>query len=1018
MKNFPWSRRPERRTVQVATLVISLLLLLQPVVWGQSAPSPVPPGADAAKQQTTDEGPASTEWYLTLPPVQPGFPVALSGAYLNLGSSPTLADLDGNGTLEVIIAGRDLDGGSPGDGGMVYVYRHNGSLLWQKHVRAPINSTPTTADLTGDGTLDVVVSMGGVVEPQAWNGGVIALNGVNGAELWTFDTQDWLNHHPDGWRDGVFSTPAIADINGDGQLEITFGAWDQCIYLLDRNGNPLWGNLPGILPETYCGGHGFYNEDTIWSSPALADLNNDGRYEIIVGADISPGNVWGDPGGGYLYVFDADGNALAREWMDQVVFSSPAVADLDNDGDWEVVVGTGTYWENKGYYVSAFDFNQAAAHADERLVLKWRKSTAGRVFASPAIADLNQDGVLDVVITSPIGDFGIEGSILYAWRGSDGSPMIQRRICNFQGMSQNTLSSPTVADVDGDAHAEILISHAWEVAIFNHDGTYYTDYSNPKWPGGPENPACARDHVPTTELSYYVEYSLYASPAVGDLDGDGDVEIVIGGHNPANPNQGMIFAWTGHSKRMPSPWATWRHDEYHTGNHVFELIPPSNPTSLSSPSHTPGTWSSSNTIQVSWSGAQDAESGLGGYSVVWDTSPTTLPDTTLDLGAAATGTTSPPLADGKAHYFHLRTGDRAGNWTATALHLGPFWIDSMPPQSAASSPQVATGSFQVTWQGSDSASGLAAYTIQVRDGDGPWTNWLANQTATSATYQGATGHVYHFRSIARDAAGNEETDYTSSGDTSTAVARFLLGGTIYDQREQPVSNASVSAQPAALSSITSESNGQFALPLADGGTYDVTASHAGYGSLPPLKGVVVDSNVAGVDLYLPPRSNQIQNGDFESSGDWALDGPVSPSPAKGTGHTGDYALQMGDLPNQPAPPQTWTASQTVVIPSNASEATLDWFYRVEGRAASDDELLVRVQGPSAEISQPLSLGATAWTHEWIDVTKLAGQEVTITFVLSRKTKDTPLTVWLDEVGLGGEADTYIFLPQILRNHAR
>jgi hypothetical protein len=517
--------------------------------------------------------------------------------------------------------------------------------------------------------------MGGLVESTCWHGGVTALDGLTGKKLWTFDTQDWLWHRPDGWRDGVHSTPAIADVNGDGQPEIAFGAWDQCIYLLDRHGQPLWGNLPGILPQTFCGGHGFYNEDDLWSSAALADITGDGRLEIIIGAAISPGNMWGDPAGGYLYVLDAAGNTLAREWMDQVIYSSPAVADLDKDGASEIVVGTGTYWANRGYYVSAFDYDPSPKDPADRLILKWRKSTSGRVYASPAIADLNKDGWQDVVITSSIGDDGADGSFAFAWRGHDGKRLFERRICNYMGQSHNTLSSPTVAEIDGDSWLEILFSHAWEVTILNHDGTYYTDYSNPQWPGGPQHPGCARDHMPTTEETYYARNMLYATPAVADLDGDGDAEIVIAGHNPGNPTQGMIFAWTGHSVDHSSPWPTWRHDERHTGSEFFEIDPPTNPTKLRSPTHTTGVKSTSNQVTVVWSGAADEGSGVGGYSVIWDTSRKTLPDTTFDLGATAKKTTG-FLPDGRNLYFHLRTGDRAGNWTADAVHIGPFWIDA------------------------------------------------------------------------------------------------------------------------------------------------------------------------------------------------------------------------------------------------------------------------------------------------------------------------------------------------------
>jgi hypothetical protein len=670
----------------VAPILVFLLVgtvLLAPTTSFAQDPDPanlepavVPfPTQQSAQGQALPDAAASPDGLQTLPPVQRGFPVALGGAFLALGSSPTLADLDGNGTLEIIVAGRDLVSGKPGCGGMVYAYQHNGSLMWQTHVRAAINSAPTIADLTGDGHPDVVVGMGGFVEGQCWHGGVIALDGLTGKKLWTFDTQDWLNHRPDGWRDGVYSTPAIADVNGDGQPEVAFGAWDQCIYLLDKNGQPLWGNLPGILPQTFCGGHGFYNEDTIWSSPALADVTGDGRLEIIIGADISPGNLWGDPGGGYLYILDAQGNTLAREWTDQVIFSSPASADLDNDGAVEVVVGTGLYWANKGYYVSAFEYNPKATDPVDRLVLRWRRSTAGRVFASPAIADLNKDGWLDVIITSLIGEMGKDGTFVYAWTGLDGSKLFQRRACDWLGTSGFSLSSPSIADIDGDGWSEILFSHQWEVAILNHNGSYYTDYSNPKHAGAPQHPGCARDHTPTTERTYWARYSLYASPAVGDLDGDGDAEIVIAGHNPDKLSEGMIFAWTGHPVDHLSPWPTWRHDERHTGSQFFETIPPTNPTKLRSPTHTTGVKSTSSQVKVVWSGAADEGSGVGGYSVIWDTSRKTLPDTSFDLGATAEKTTG-FLSDGRNLYFHLRTGDRAGNWSADAVHLGPFWIDA------------------------------------------------------------------------------------------------------------------------------------------------------------------------------------------------------------------------------------------------------------------------------------------------------------------------------------------------------
>jgi len=114
---------------------------------------------------------------------------------------------------------------------------------------------------------------------------------------------------------------------------------------------------------------------------------------------------------------------------------------------------------------------------------------------------------------------------------------------------------------------------------------------------------------------------------------------------------------------------------------TVDTSPPADPA-VSSTSHTVGVASTDPTVDVTFTGASDELSGVDGFSYQWSTSPTTVPDTTKDAEETATGTTSPALADGNSHYFHLRTRDNAGNWTST-VHLGPFAIDtqasSLPP---------------------------------------------------------------------------------------------------------------------------------------------------------------------------------------------------------------------------------------------------------------------------------------------------------------------------------------------------
>jgi thermitase len=78
------------------------------------------------------------------------------------------------------------------------------------------------------------------------------------------------------------------------------------------------------------------------------------------------------------------------------------------------------------------------------------------------------------------------------------------------------------------------------------------------------------------------------------------------------------------------------------------------------------------TVDVTWSGAFDYGSGIDGFSYAWDHAPTTVPDTAKDAEESANQLTSVPLAPG-TYWFHLRTRDNAGNWSA-GTHVGPFVI--------------------------------------------------------------------------------------------------------------------------------------------------------------------------------------------------------------------------------------------------------------------------------------------------------------------------------------------------------
>jgi hypothetical protein len=209
---------------------------------------------------------------------------------------------------------------------------------------------------------------------------------------------------------------------------------------------------------------------------------------------------------------------------------------------------------------------------------------------------------------------------------------------------------------------------------------------------------------------------------------------------------------------------------------LIDTVPPPNPASLFSPSHSVATWSNNNRVTAQWSGAVDDRSGLAGYSYEWSQSPTTLPGPWVDTSSVVV--TSSPLADANNWYFHLRAIDVAGNAATSALHLGPFYIDTTPPTSwmTALAPAQDQLVFNVSWGGSAGGGApITGYTLTVGDqyqGNVTLNDWLVDVNQTGAAFTGQRGHTYYFHVRARDAAGNLEA-YHSIADTSTTVGKDI-----------------------------------------------------------------------------------------------------------------------------------------------------------------------------------------------------------------------------------------------------
>ncbi|MGE0879773.1 MAG: FG-GAP repeat domain-containing protein [Acidimicrobiia bacterium] len=483
----------------------TLLLAAVTVTGALAGPIVAAPGAGAAPDVHGAMADLSTAWSQSF-----------SGAQFHM-ASPTVADIDGDGTKDIVIAGLD---------GQLRVYDADGRLHWQRAVIVPGSATPTAVeasvtvgDLDGDGAPELVVgAVSGEVPGQ--QGGLVVFD-RNGNVRWRWHTGDIFNMwnpgwgtRPDGFNEGVISTPAIGDVDGDGAPDIVFGAFDNQMWALHGDGTEI-------------SGFPYWVDDSIWSSPALYDADGDGRTEVYIGVATTPGGPIDHAGGAFI-ALDWDNGQVNKLWQvftDDVINSSPAIADLDNDGTGDVVVGTGLDYNTA-------DSNKVFAWraSDGRAVSGWPRSTGGATSSSPAIGDVNGDGHPDVVSGSRDGK-------VWAWKG-DGT-LIWSVSPNITGEGGGEIvSSPVIADLDGNGRQDVVIGNGW--------GTFFLRGSD----GG-------RLYTPNK-----YGFTYQNAPAVAEF-GDRGWRLVLAGFTDAQSHLTAL--------RIPTPgiapaWPMWRNGPLHDGN--------------------------------------------------------------------------------------------------------------------------------------------------------------------------------------------------------------------------------------------------------------------------------------------------------------------------------------------------------------------------------------------------------------------------------------------------------------------
>lgn len=457
-----------------------------------------------------------------------GFPKVLPMGTLTGYGPPVWADLGLTGGRKSIVFGTT--------GRKLYVVNYDGTVPtgWPAVLPGQILGSPTVADLDGDGSPEIVVGFGGAGDP-ATVGGVWAFH-RDGSVMWKVNS---ANDIPSGSQFplGVVSTPAVGDVDGDGHVEVVWGSFDGHIYVVDgRTG----------LPKP---GWPLFVRDTIWSSPALYDLDNTGKLEIIIGIDTHLDNTQippGSPGtkaGGRLHVlrWNATEYPGFPKDVDEVIISSPVVGDIDGDGKPEIVVGTGTYYSQMGGAASTKALY--AWKCDGTTEPGWPIPLTGRVTGSPVLADLDLDGHLDVIVS----DYNTAAGQNFVYRirstGASASVLWKTAPVAIAGVNFNA-GQPVVGDILGDGKLEILVPTNSELCILNSAGVQLTAKSGL----GPSLWA------PTATTS-----------AAIDVDNGVLNVAAISGTPFPTPSQATVFAYTTTGKSVASPWGMVRRSPSHTG---------------------------------------------------------------------------------------------------------------------------------------------------------------------------------------------------------------------------------------------------------------------------------------------------------------------------------------------------------------------------------------------------------------------------------------------------------------------
>jgi hypothetical protein len=516
-----------------------------------------------------------------LPNLQPAQAVAVDG-WIKFGS-PTVADVNNDGDLEIAVGTANrkvyLFQRNGTSGATLSVMPG-----WPQNVEAGVGSAPAIGDVTGDGVPEIIFTSGTGGDPSASRGGAgeIYVFSVNGTLLWKHTSQVV---GATGRPGGIFGSPVLADLNGDNILDIVAAGFDQNIYAFSSVGGTkaaiphvAWPESVGSRNSAF-----IWLGDGSWATPAIADIDGDGTLDIVITSAtnidarlsyVYPG--WSDlktiqactkinvPDNadlktldynelrankracGFVAVFNADGS-LKPGWPQFIAGhtydASPALADIDGDGKLEILTGNGDFFLSGSNaspsYVTAWEDDGS---------IKWRNTITNTGASNgwgfikggaPALGDIDGDGKLEVVV-------GSNNTKIYAYNTEDGSLINGFPVSLFD--RSNPSAAPAnqplaLADVNSDGKADIITGAGWDVRAISGSGQYLD-----------------------SALVLETKFPIAGAPAVADIDNDGNLEVLIGSAE-RDANAGRLWLWdlSVSATGKALPWPQFQGNAHNTG---------------------------------------------------------------------------------------------------------------------------------------------------------------------------------------------------------------------------------------------------------------------------------------------------------------------------------------------------------------------------------------------------------------------------------------------------------------------